>query len=173
MNIWYDLGFQPKTSKTPVTYTTSAPLKQPNYDRTCTWSCPNYLKCHNKLMNEWVRMSRLFQEPLYIECLVCGRVYGGGPGGPGSGGPGSAPCDRPSAGPGPAAVGGEQPAGSMAWALQPQALPQHPHCTGSILVTYKCVCCLYLLVRYLFARSNVLCCHSVVWSRSVLFITYR
>ncbi|XP_061716604.1 uncharacterized protein LOC133524535 [Cydia pomonella] len=54
------------------------------------------------------------QEPLYIECLVCGRVYG--------------QETR-------AAPQGEQPPGSMAWRLEPTALPGHD--CGSILVTYK------------------------------------
>lgn len=72
-----------------------------------------HLHCLNRQLEEL----RANQVPLYIECLVCGRVYG--PGGPAHD------------------SGGEQPAGSMAWALQPQALPQHPHCTSSILVTYN------------------------------------
>ncbi|XP_063624736.1 protein deltex [Cydia splendana] len=54
------------------------------------------------------------QEPLFIECLVCGRVYG---------------QDTR------AAPQGEQPAGSMAWRLEPTALPGHD--CGSILVTYN------------------------------------
>ncbi|CAB3261881.1 unnamed protein product [Arctia plantaginis] len=97
--------------------------------------CQHMLHLH--CLNRQLENLRANQEPLYIECLVCGRVYGGGPGGAVSGGPGGAPCGRPSAGLGAGVPGGEQPAGSMAWALQPQALPQHPHCTGSILVTYN------------------------------------
>lgn len=62
------------------------------------------------------------QEPLYIECLVCGRVYGAG-----------APAP-PRAPPPPPA--GTQPPGSMAWRLQYAPLPQQDTNT-SILVTYK------------------------------------
>ncbi|XP_063364000.1 uncharacterized protein LOC134652769 [Cydia amplana] len=54
------------------------------------------------------------QEPLLIECLVCGRVYGRE---------------------GRAAPQAEQPPGGMAWRLEPAALPGHD--CGSILVTYN------------------------------------
>lgn len=73
---------------------------------------------HLHCLNLQLERLRAHQEPLYIECLVCGREYGRPPE------PG-APAD--------------QPRGSMAWALQPVALPQHPPCTSSILVTYKYV----------------------------------
>ncbi|XP_075977891.1 deltex E3 ubiquitin ligase [Anticarsia gemmatalis] len=77
--------------------------------------CQHLLHLH--CLNRQLEALRANQEALYIECLVCGRVYGPGPRAGGS-------C-------------GEQPAGSMAWALQPAALPQHPPCTSSILVTYN------------------------------------
>lgn len=70
------------------------------------------------------------QEPLRIECLVCGRVYRSSP--PAAPSPPS-PAPAGSAG----GAGGEQPAGSMAWALQPGALPVQPPHHHHILVTYK------------------------------------
>ncbi|KAH9635507.1 hypothetical protein HF086_015000 [Spodoptera exigua] len=66
---------------------------------------------HLACLNRRLERLRAAGAPLYIDCLVCGRVYG-----------------RPA---------GAQPPGSMAWTLQAAALPQHPPCSSSILVTYN------------------------------------
>ncbi|XP_013199491.2 protein deltex [Amyelois transitella] len=78
--------------------------------------CQHMLHLH--CLNRQLLALRERQEELYIRCLQCGRVYG-----------------RPAAVPAPAA--GAQPAGGMAWSLQPAAalLPRHPH-AACILVTY-------------------------------------
>ncbi|GBP97273.1 Protein deltex [Eumeta japonica] len=80
---------------------------------------------HLHCLNEQLDRQRVRQEPLYVECGVCGRIYGtrrmvrGGEGGEDNAG------------------GGEQPAGSMAWCVQPRALPGYPPHTASIVVTYN------------------------------------
>ncbi|XP_049694070.2 protein deltex isoform X1 [Helicoverpa armigera] len=75
--------------------------------------CQHLLHLH--CLNAQLERQRAAAVPLHIECLVCGRSYGR-----------AAPPPAPA-----------QPRGSMAWALQPAALPQHPHTTSSILVTYN------------------------------------
>lgn len=96
---------------------------------------------HLRCLNDHLEKLRANQEPLYIECLVCGRVYGG-KGSPSPPGVPVAPLPPPSP-PSPvppAGVvvgGGAQPPGSMAWRLQPTTLPQHPPGSTSILVTYN------------------------------------
>ncbi|XP_026739245.1 protein deltex [Trichoplusia ni] len=95
-------------------------------------ACQHLLHLH--CLNRQLERLRQNGESLYIECLVCGRVYGRPGPAAAPGGAGPPPGLQPrGAGPPP----GLQPRGSMAWALQPVALPQHPHCTSSILVTYN------------------------------------
>ncbi|KAL0882778.1 hypothetical protein ABMA27_016327 [Loxostege sticticalis] len=86
--------------------------------------CQHMLHLH--CLNRQLERLRAAGEPLYIECLVCGRVYGRSDSG--SGGGGVSPAG--------AGAGGAQPPGSMAWSLQPTPLPPYPHCS-SILVTYS------------------------------------
>ncbi|KAJ8722355.1 hypothetical protein PYW08_004757 [Mythimna loreyi] len=91
-----------------------APLERAAAPAVALTGCQHMLHLH--CLNRQLERLRANQEPLYISCLVCGRQYGRTP----------APHDA-----------GAQPRGSMAWALQPVALPQQPHCTSSILVTYN------------------------------------
>ncbi|XP_063825995.1 LOW QUALITY PROTEIN: protein deltex [Ostrinia nubilalis] len=82
--------------------------------------CQHMLHLH--CLNTQLERLRAAGEALYIECLVCGRVYGRSEGA--------------GAGAGAGGEGGAQPAGSMAWSLQPTPLPPYPHCS-SILITYS------------------------------------
>ncbi|KAI8433140.1 hypothetical protein MSG28_013987 [Choristoneura fumiferana] len=78
------------------------------------------LACHHMMHLHCLdtQLAQRPHEPLYIECLVCGRVYGQEGGAPG-GAPGARAAAR-----------------SMAWRLEPGALPGFEG-AGSILVTYK------------------------------------
>ncbi|XP_073962961.1 uncharacterized protein [Choristoneura fumiferana] len=78
------------------------------------------LACHHMMHLHCLdtQLAQRPHEPLYIECLVCGRVYGQEGGAPG-GAPGARAAAR-----------------SMAWRLEPGALPGFEG-AGSILVTYN------------------------------------
>ncbi|XP_028162518.1 protein deltex-like [Ostrinia furnacalis] len=82
--------------------------------------CQHMLHLH--CLNTQLERLRAAGEALYIECLVCGRVYGR--------------AEGAGAGAGAGGEGGAQPPGSMAWSLQPTPLPPYPHCS-SILITYS------------------------------------